>query len=69
MSVNSIKNILFSKLFWPTVRKNCTTDQEKVLKFEAEGWSLQMFWGHVTIYLNSERPVQFLKQNAVLTFS
>ena len=24
-------------LFWPTVRKNCSSDREKYLKFEAEG--------------------------------
>ena len=29
--------ILFSKLFWPTVRKNCSSDREKLLKFEAGG--------------------------------
>ena len=29
--------ILLPKLFWPTVRKNCFSDQEKLLKFEAEG--------------------------------
>ena len=29
--------ILIPKLFWPTVRKNCSTDWEKLLKFEAEG--------------------------------
>ena len=29
--------ILLPKLFWPTVRKNCSSDQEKILKFEAEG--------------------------------
>ena len=29
--------ILLPKLFWPTVRKNCSSDREKVLKFEAEG--------------------------------
>ena len=28
--------ILFPKLFWPTVRKNCSGDWEKLLKFEAE---------------------------------
>ena len=27
---------MLSKLFWPTVRKNCSSDPEKVLKFEAE---------------------------------
>ena len=30
--------ILLSKLFWPTVRTNCSSDREKLLKFEAEGW-------------------------------
>ena len=28
---------LLTKLFWPTVRKNCSSDWEKKLKFEAEG--------------------------------
>ena len=28
--------ILLPKLFWTTVRKNCSSDQEKLLKFEAE---------------------------------
>ena len=29
--------ILLPKLFWPTVRKNCSSDRGKLLKFEAEG--------------------------------
>ena len=29
--------ILLPELFWPTVRKNCSIDQLKILKFEAEG--------------------------------
>ena len=29
--------ILFPKLFWPNVRKNCYSDWEKLLKIEAEG--------------------------------
>ena len=28
--------ILLPKLFWPPVRKNCSTDREKLLEFEAE---------------------------------
>ena len=32
--------ILLPKLFWPTVRKNCSSDREKLLKFEAEGREL-----------------------------
>ena len=30
-------DILLSKLFWFTVRRNCSSDWEKNLKFEAEG--------------------------------
>ena len=29
--------ILFPKLFWLTVRKKCSSEREKLLKFEAEG--------------------------------
>ena len=28
--------ILLPKLFWPTVRKNCSSDREKLLKLKAE---------------------------------
>ena len=31
-----INGILLPKLFWPTVRKNCSSDWEKLLKFEAK---------------------------------
>ena len=30
--------ILLLKFFWPTLRKNYSSDQEKLLKFEDEGW-------------------------------
>ena len=36
--VDFISGILLPKLFWPTVRKKCSSDGEKLLKFEAEGW-------------------------------
>ena len=35
--------ILLPKLFWTTVRKNCSTDWEKLLKFEAEGREFAKF--------------------------
>ena len=35
--------ILLPKLFWPTVRKHCSDDQEKLLKFKAEGWEFAKF--------------------------
>ena len=33
---NINNGILLPELLWPTVRKNCSSDQEKLLKFEAE---------------------------------
>ena len=35
--------ILLPKLFWPTVRKNCSSDPENLLKFEAEGREFAKF--------------------------
>jgi len=35
--------ILFPKVFWPTVRKKCSSDWENVLKFEAEGRAFAKF--------------------------
>ena len=39
----SVNGILLPKLFWPTLRKNCSSDREKLLKFEAEGQQLEKF--------------------------
>ena len=35
--------ILLPKLIRPTVRKNCSSDREKLLKFEAEGREFENF--------------------------
>ena len=35
--------ILLPKLFRLTVRKNCSSDREKLLKFETEGWEFANF--------------------------
>ena len=40
------------------MRKICSSDQEKLLKFEAEGREFEITR---TIYSNSERSEQFLK--------
>ena len=36
------------ELFWLTVRKSCSSDREKLLKFEDEGWEfsklIKVFW-------------------------
>ena len=50
--------ILLPKLFWPTVRKNCSSDWEKLLKFEAEICKKSEITR--TIYSDSERSKQFL---------
>ena len=36
--------ILLPKLFWPTVRRNCSSDQEKLVKFQAEGREFEVFF-------------------------
>ena len=38
-----INGILLPELFWPTVRKNCSSDREKLLKFKAEGREFAKF--------------------------
>ena len=43
LKVKSWTGILFPKLFWPTVRKNCSSDRETLLKFEAKGWKFANF--------------------------
>ena len=39
----SSNGILLPKLFWPTVRKKCSIDREKLLKFDAEVWEFAKF--------------------------
>ena len=40
---NCVNGILLPKLFWPTVRKNYSSDRENLLKFEAEGQEVSKF--------------------------
>ena len=40
---NMKTGILLPKLFCPTVRKNCSSDREKLLEFEAEGREFAKF--------------------------
>ena len=53
------------------MRKKCSSDREKILKFEAEGREFSKFLGSQEQFIqNSERSEQFLvKQNAFLTCS
>ena len=43
LNCSYINGILLPKLFWPTVKKNCSSDRELFLKFEAEGRELAIF--------------------------
>ena len=45
--------ILLPKLFWPTVRKNCSSDREKLLKFEAEGQEFSKFLGSLEQFIQT----------------
>ena len=38
-----MNSILETKLLWPTARKYCSSDKEKVLKFKAEGRKFAKF--------------------------
>ena len=56
------KSNLLPKLFGPNKRKDCSSDREKLLKFEAEGrefakflGSLDQFIQTVKAYLNEDR--------------
>ena len=42
-AASAINGILLPKLFWPTVRKKCFSDREKLSKFRAEGWEFAKF--------------------------
>ena len=48
-----LNGIFYPKLSRPTVRKNCSRDREKLVKFEAEVT--------ITFYANSGRSKQFWK--------
>ena len=43
LDILSGNGILLPKLFWPTVRKNCSSDRKKLLIFEDEGRELAKF--------------------------
>ena len=50
-----LNGILLPKLFWPTVRKYCSSDREKLFKFETEGQEFANFfkqWKFRTIFGN-----------------
>ena len=47
--------ILLPKLFWPTVRKKCSSDREKILKFEAEEQELAIFLRSLEQFVQTEK--------------
>ena len=53
------------------MRKNCSSDREKLLRFEGEGREFAKMLSslELLIYSNSERSEQFMEQNAFLTCS
>ena len=52
------------------MRKNCSTDRDKLFKLDAGGQEFENFFEIIrTIFSNGERSEQFLKQNDFLTCS
>ena len=47
--------ILLPKLFWLTVRKNCSSDREKLLKFKADGQEFAKFLRSLEQIIQVER--------------
>ena len=67
-----INGILLPKFFWPNVRKNCSSDREKNLKFEAEGREFANFFrslGQFIQTVKGQNKCWFVKQNYFLAYS
>ena len=61
-------DILLPKLFWPTVRKNWSSDREKLLKFEAEGREFAKLLRSLEQFIQTVKGQKnFLHQNSFLT--
>ena len=68
MSKIDENGILLPKLFWPTVRKNCSSDWEKLLKFEAEDQEFAKFLKSLEQFIRTLKGQNiFWQQNAFLT--
>ena len=52
--------ILLPKLFWPTVRKKCSSDGEKLLKFEAEGREFAKFLRSLEQFIQTVKGQKYL---------
>ena len=64
LTTSGKNGILLPVLFWRTVRKNCSSGGEKLLKFEAEGREF------TKILKSLEQFIQIVEgQNALLTCS
>ena len=55
--------ILLPKLFGPTARKNCSSDREKLMKFEAKGWEFSKFLRSLEQFIQTVKG----QNNAFLT--
>ena len=49
--------ILFPELFWPFMRKNCSSNQEKLLKFEAEGREFEIFLRSLKLFIQTAKEL------------
>ena len=58
--------ILLPKLFWPTVRKKCSSDRKKLLKFEAEGQEFAKFLRSLEQFSQTQWKVRTIFGNRML---
>ena len=67
----SLENgVLLPELFWLTVRKNCSSDQEKLLQFEAEGREFAKFLRSLEQLIQTVKGQNnFWQHNASMTCS
>ena len=69
-SVTYINGILLPKMFWPTLREYCSSDWEKLLKFEAEGREFAKFLRSLEQFIQTVKGQnKFCEKNAFLTYS
>ena len=65
IQLSSRNGILLPKWFCPTVRKNCSSDREKLLRFEAEGREFAKFLRSLEQFIQAVKgQINFWLQNA-----
>ena len=69
MNIDGKMAFFFPKLSWPTVRKKCSSDREKLLQFVAEVWEFAKILRSLEQFIRAMKGQNnFWYQNTFLTF-